>query len=134
MNEEELKHVGVVGMKWGVRKNPSRTYAKASKKLSKLDKKVQKKTSKVDKAIRSYNRSVYGFGPFRNVEKATAKVGKAQYKQEKALRKADKWMKAMESSFANTDVKFSDADIAKGNSYVTQLNNLKNIKMSRLYA
>lgn len=134
MNEEELKHFGVVGMKWGVRKNPSKTYAKASKKLSKLDKKVEKRTSKVDKAIRTYNRSAYGFGPFRNVEKATAKVGKAQYKQEKALRKADKWMKAMESSFANTDVKFSDADVAKGKSYVAQLGNLKSIKLSKLYA
>ena len=38
--ENELRHYGVLGMKWGVRRNSSKTYAKASKKLSKLDKKV----------------------------------------------------------------------------------------------
>lgn len=125
--EEELKHYGVIGMKWGARKNASKAYAKASKKLSKLDRKVEKRTAKVDKQIRNYNKSAYGWG-WSDPESAAVKVGEAQYKQEKSLRKADKWMKAMESTFKDTDVKISDEDKAKGASYVKQLDNLKQIK------
>lgn len=36
MNENELMHYGVLGMKWGVRKDPSKTYAKVTRKLNKL--------------------------------------------------------------------------------------------------
>lgn len=36
MNENELMHYGVLGMKWGVRKDPSKTYAKVARKLNKL--------------------------------------------------------------------------------------------------
>ena len=41
-NEDELKHYGVLGMKWGVHRNPQRAYEKATKKLYKLNKKSQK--------------------------------------------------------------------------------------------
>lgn len=37
MSEQELRHYGVLGMKWGVRKNPVKAYAKASKKKKKLE-------------------------------------------------------------------------------------------------
>lgn len=131
--EDELKHFGVLGMKWGVRRNSSKTYAKASKKLSKLDKKVERKTKKVDRAIKSYNRNAYGFSVFGNEKKATAKVGKAQYKQEKAVAKADKWVKSMEKEFSKVGMSLAAEDSAKGANYVSQLNNLKNIKLSKLY-
>lgn len=39
---EELKHYGVLGMKWGVRKNPDKAYSKSIKKLRKIDKAKQK--------------------------------------------------------------------------------------------
>lgn len=131
--EDELKHFGVLGMKWGVRRNSSKTYAKASKKLSKLDKKVERKAKKVDKAIKSYNRNAYGFSVFGNEKKATAKVGKAQYKQEKAVAKADKWVKSMRKEFSKVDMNLTAEDSAKGANYISQLNNLKNIKLNKLY-
>lgn len=33
--QNELQHYGVLGMKWGVRKNPSKAYARAVKKKEK---------------------------------------------------------------------------------------------------
>lgn len=35
MSEQELYHYGVVGMKWGVRKNPAKAYAKSKRELEK---------------------------------------------------------------------------------------------------
>jgi chromosome segregation ATPase len=42
---DELKHYGVKGMKWGVRKNPVKAYAKSKRKQLNLDAKIDKKKS-----------------------------------------------------------------------------------------
>lgn len=96
-------------------------------------KRSREKLKKVDKAIKSYNRNAYGFSVFGNEKKATAKVGKAQYKQEKAVAKADKWVKSMRKEFSKVDMNLTAEDSAKGANYVAQLNNLKNIKLNKLY-
>lgn len=52
MYEEQnaLKHYGVLGMKWGVRKDPSKAYSKAVKKKNKLETKAAKTNLKAAKA------------------------------------------------------------------------------------
>ena len=57
MIDDALKHFGVAGMKWGVRKNPSRTYGKASKKANKLNRKAAKASNKANKANKANKKS-----------------------------------------------------------------------------
>ena len=113
VQNEELMHYGVVGMKWGVRHNPSAAYAKAVKKQNKLNDniekarvksvkadikartgvaaKYQKLQTKADKAQYKADKKKYGF--FSNKEKAEAlqeKADRAQYKADKYKYRAEK--------------------------------------------
>jgi hypothetical protein len=79
MNNNELYHYGVLGMKWGVHKNgASYTYAKASIKKDKLNKRATKLQNKADKA--AYKEAT---GIKAKYQKKQAKADKAAYKAEK---------------------------------------------------
>ena len=52
---KELYHYGVKGMKWGVRKNPAKAYAKAVRKKRKLDASVYYNTKNLE-AQRRYHK------------------------------------------------------------------------------
>ena len=122
---DELKHYGVLGMKWGVHRatkqysaattKAERTKAadklnthmgKASKKLNKYYTKTNKK---LDKAIRKR----YGF--FGNRRKYT----KAKSKAERTAYKGDKWYKNMTKTFSKqTIASISDKDRRVGEEFV----------------
>lgn len=67
--ENELTHYGVKGMKWGVRRNPSRAYRKASTKANKL-------REKSDEAYTASRKAEM------KAAKATSKYTKAKYKSD----------------------------------------------------
>ena len=74
----ELYHYGVIGMKWGVRRgNTAKAYAKASKKLNKLDARVEKAKDKSREKTAKADKRMYGIATKGMRERAAAKASKA---------------------------------------------------------
>lgn len=104
---DELAHYGVLGMKWGVRKDPSRAYSKAVKKKTKLDKKSVKLNLKASKkqykAAKKLKRAVTEVDRDKAIQ-LQVKASKMGYKSAKLQEKGRKWVKAMDEVFANYKV------------------------------
>lgn len=126
MNNDELMHYGVKGMKWGVKHNPERAFTKANAKYEKYQAKVNKLKTKSDKATaKKYKRAnplirtEISDARYRN---ASRKADKATAKYLKAKRKAKKWVEAMDKTFANYDMKALNSNkVNSGKNFIKQM-------------
>lgn len=128
----ELRHYGVRGMKWGVRRGKvDKAYAKATKKLNKLDARFEKTRRNQEKnaAIADRYASGFGFailGGKRKREQRRAKY--AQRAKDNAARnaifarKAKKWLDSMDTVFKDTTVSLSKEQIDLGKKYSETIN------------
>lgn len=107
--DDELVHYGVLGMKWGVKRNPSKAFVKASRKADNLNKEYTKLNLKsarlrakaLNKNVKATNEKQY-----KKARKLEFKANKLQLESAKQLKKGMKWEKKMKKAFS--EVKISD--------------------------
>lgn len=123
MTNEELQHYGVLGMKWGVRRGrTTRAYEKASKKLNKLNSRVEDSEADVNKRVAKADKAASSrFASNRKQEKSLDKAKESLAGYRKTVRKANKWYKAMEKTFANTDISMTKEQVRMGKKYADAL-------------
>ena len=119
----ELKHYGVLGMKWGVRRGrTARAYEKASKKLNKLNSRVEDSEADVNKRVAKADKAASSrFASNRKQEKSFDKAKESLAGYRETVRKANKWYKAMEKTFANTDISMTKEQVRMGKKYTDAL-------------
>ena len=119
---EELKHYGVLGMKWGVRRNPSKAYGRAVLKKKKLEErtvesrlvgaKMQYKAEKLRQKATTKKK----------MEKANDKMlqaNKLLLDAAKAEKKGQKWTAAMEKTFQNYKIrKIPEGNLKAGKNFI----------------
>lgn len=126
-HNDELYHYGVLGMKWGVRKNPSKAYAKASKKANRLTDKALETNIKAAKLRKKSLPNLIAPNNSRryaNAVNAQLKANELEVKSAKLTKKYNKWINSMEKAFSQ--VKISDISpehMAEGKKYTYMLLN-----------
>lgn len=144
-NDQSLEHYGVLGMKWGVRKDPQKAYDKSGQKLQKLDTKATKYTNQaqksMEKAWQKNNRAQRAI-LFKGIKKwrAAGQTNRTIKKYANAKRyesKAMRWQRSREKAFKDVTVGNLNPDYeALGKKYSNMtLENMmaNNTSMNSLY-
>lgn len=124
-NDLELMHYGVLGMKWGVRQNPSKQYGKSSTKLNKMKRKVASKGVKSAKLReKAYKQELKATNEkqYQKARKKKFKAAKIDKKLAKKNRKITKYQQKMGKAFSGVKMSdISEKDLKRGSEYLYML-------------
>lgn len=127
MDNNELYHYGVLGMKWGVRRDPSKAFAKSSRKANRLKKKsvsANLKSAKlISKALKTEIKATNEKG-YEKARKMRMKARALDVKASKNALEAEKWVNTMEQVFSGTKLTdISAKHFNTGRQYIYMLSN-----------
>lgn len=124
-NSDTLQHYGVKGMKWGVKRNPSKAYTKAMKKKRRLETRsadLALKSAKLENKYLKKDAKATTVKQIAKARKLHAKATKLNLKSAKLRNKGVKWVNAMDKTFAGYSVKQIPREtILGGQKYVYEL-------------